>query len=411
MKFVIKQISYFLSDKDARQNLCARWVVDHPVKDVEQVTFRRHLTGTCEPEENLHVGVTRTLRALFLCVLVIADATILQAASAPAVRKRCAFDIGSGETKVSAAEVIAAEPVPRVAKLLAMKILVPFARNLKDGVIPDWLIKETIKSMIVLRSECEAVGAREYSGVATSGFRLARNGLQVLAQISQETKISLQVITGEQEAVLGFLAAASALRSDGKNLVVWDIGGGSLQFSMRADGVGAAQPKFVISAGHHGIELFSREIAKQLNHGVSQSVNPLGQDKMTRAIESARRASKSVNPEIRERLRRGHMRVVGLGGIHTESLVNQAGLETDPPYELYTLAGVRAAAKRAADMRDEDFRKTYPENKYPESQAINLALVLGYMEGLQIKEVIPLDVNVADGLLVDESFWPRDKLR
>jgi hypothetical protein len=47
------------------------------------------------------------------------------------------------------------------------------------------------------------------------------------------------------------LQAASALLSDGKNLVVWDIGGGSLQFSMRADGVGALQRKSVISAGHH----------------------------------------------------------------------------------------------------------------------------------------------------------------
>ncbi|MGH7810767.1 MAG: hypothetical protein ACREP5_10875 [Candidatus Binatia bacterium] len=94
-----------------------------------------------------------------------------------------------------------------------------------------------------------------------------------------------------------------------------------------------------------------------------------------------------------------------------ESLVNQAGLENDPPYKRYTLAGVRAAARRAANMRDEDFRKAYPENKYPESQAANLALVLGYMEGLQIKEVIPLEVNVADGLLVDATFWPRDKLQ
>jgi exopolyphosphatase/guanosine-5'-triphosphate,3'-diphosphate pyrophosphatase len=350
------------------------------------------------------------LWALFLGVFVIANATIMQAASAPAVRKRCAFDIGSGETKISAAEVILAESDTRVAKLLAKKILVPFARNLKDGVIPDWLIKQTIKSMLALRSECEAVGAREFSGVATSGFRLARNGLQVLAQISQETKIPLQVITGAQEAVLGFLAAASALQTDGKNLVVWDIGGGSLQFSMRAEGVGAEQRKFVISAGHHGVELFRREIAKQLNRGVSRPVNPLSHDEITRAVELARRASKSVNSEVRERIRHGHMRVVGLGGIHTESLANHAGLENDPPYKLYTLAGVRAATKRAANMRDEDFRQAYPENQYPESQATNLALVLGYMEGLQIKKVIPLEVNVADGLLVDATYWPRDKL-
>ena len=61
-------------------------------------------------------------------------------------------------------------------------------------------------------------------------------------------------------------------------------------------------------------------------------------------------------------------------------------------------------------MSDQDFRKAYPENKYPESQATNVALVLGYMEGLQIKEVITLKINLADGLLVDATYWPQEKL-
>jgi hypothetical protein len=38
-------------------------------------------------------------------------------------------------------------------------------------------------------------------------------------------------------------------------------------------------------------------------------------------------------------------------------------------------------------------------------------LVLGYMEGLQIQEVIPLDVNLTDGLLVDAMYWPQKKLQ
>jgi hypothetical protein len=78
---------------------------------------------------------------------------------------------------------------------------------------------------------------------------------------------------------------------------------------------------------------------------------------------------------------------------------------------MYTLEGVRVAAKRAANMSDQDFRKTYPENKYPDSQATNVALVLGYMEGLQINEVIPLELTLADGVLVDETYWSKEKLK
>jgi hypothetical protein len=33
------------------------------------------------------------------------------------------------------------------------------------------------------------------------------------------------------------------------------------------------------------------------------------------------------------------------------------------------------------------------------------------MEGLQIKEVIPSEVTLADGLLVDATYWPREKLK
>ena len=172
---------------------------------------------------------------------------------------------------------------------------------------------------------------------------MARNLQEALAKISQETKIPLQVITAEQEAVLAFLAAASALQSNGKNLVVWDIGGGSLQFSMSADDSSAARREFVISTGHQGVDLFRRQIAKQVDRGVAQAMNPLSREEMTQATELARELSRAVNLKIREQLRRGDMRVVGLGGVHTESLAAQAGLQDNPPYKLYNLNGVRAA--------------------------------------------------------------------
>ena len=177
---------------------------------------------------------------------------------------------------------------------------------------------------------------------------------------------------------------------------------------MGADG---PHRNFVISTGHEGVELFRRQVARRFDRGATQTVNPLSQEEMTRAIELARELSQAVNPQIRERLRRSSMRVVGLGSVHTESIAAQAGLQSNKPYNMYTLEGVRVAAKRAANMSDQDFRNAYPQNNYPDSQATNVALVLGYMEGLQIKEVIPLEVTLADGLLVDATYWPREKLK
>jgi exopolyphosphatase / guanosine-5'-triphosphate,3'-diphosphate pyrophosphatase len=371
------------------------------------MAFLREMTGLVEDTE-MNVSTTRSLLALFLCGFLIAGAATSHAASAAQIRKRCAFDLGSGETKVSAAEVSSAGPSFGIARLMAKRIPLPFVKRSQNGVIPDFFIEEAIAKINELKRECEAVGAREYSGVATAGFRMAQNGPEALARISLETKMPLHLITAEQEAVLGFLAATSALGLNGKNLVVWDIGGGSLQFSMGAD---APHRNFVISTGHEGVELFRRQIARRLNRCAAQTVNPLSQEEMTRAIELARELSQAVNPQIRERLRRSRMRIVGLGSVHTESLGAQAGLQTNLAYNVYTLEAVRAAAKRAANTSDADFRNAYPENEYPESQATNVALVLGYMEGLQIKEVIPLEVTLADGLLVDATYWPKEKLK
>jgi exopolyphosphatase / guanosine-5'-triphosphate,3'-diphosphate pyrophosphatase len=339
---------------------------------------------------------------VFLAGLVGIAATIAHSAQSPLIHRRCAFDIGSGETKLSVAEVVFDEHNPAINKLLAKKVSLPFVRTLNDGFIPNWLIEETIVKFKELKSECDGVGAREYFGVATSGFRMARNAHEALARIVQETKIPLSVISGEQEAALAFSAAAAALKSDGKNLVVWDIGGGSLQFSMRTDHSRETRRDYVISSGHQGAELFRMEIAKRLNR---EAANPMAQSEMIQAIELAKQWSRAVNPKIIERLGRGDMRVVGMGGIHTESLAAQASQQFQPPYDWYTLDAVRSAAQRAVNMSDGDFRKSYPAKRYPESQATNVALVLGYMEALGIKKVLPVEVTVADGLLVDQIYW------
>ena len=349
--------------------------------------------------------------AFFFCVSILVDGKHGWAAASPSLHKRCAFDIGSGETKLTMAEVTLTDSVPQIKKLLTQKTPIPFAASLQDSVIPDAIIEEGIRKLNELRTACEILGGNEFSGVATSGFRMARNASTALARLSRETGIALRVISGDEEALLAFLAAAAALQSDGKNLIVWDIGGGSLQFSMQAS-ISRTDPiRYVVSSGHQGAELFRRSVAKQIRRSPDQRVNPLSQEEMTRAIQWARDSSRDVNREIVQQLRNSEILVVGVGGIHTESLVNQTGLHASPNGKSYHLEGVRAAAKRAVGRTDEDFRKLYPENKYPASQATNLALVLGYMEGLQIKEVMPIDVNLADGLLIDSTYWSRERSR
>jgi hypothetical protein len=66
----------------------------------------------------MKVSTTRSLLVLFLCSLVIAGAATSHAATAALIHKRCAFDLGSGETKGSAGEVSFTEPSFGIARLM-----------------------------------------------------------------------------------------------------------------------------------------------------------------------------------------------------------------------------------------------------------------------------------------------------
>lgn len=66
---------------------------------------------------------------------------------------------------------------------------------------------------------------------ATSALRDAVNGDEVLAQVSEQGEVDLQVLTGEAEAALTFLAVRRWFGWSAGRLLCLDIGGGSLEIS------------------------------------------------------------------------------------------------------------------------------------------------------------------------------------
>lgn len=74
-------------------------------------------------------------------------------------------------------------------------------------------------------------GAAEPAILATSAVRDAENGQDLVRRVEEETGISMRLISGEEEAELGFKGAVSAVGDpwEGPALVV-DLGGGSAQF-------------------------------------------------------------------------------------------------------------------------------------------------------------------------------------
>ncbi len=71
-------------------------------------------------------------------------------------------------------------------------------------------------------------GAPSPEILATSAVRDAENGQELVERVLNATGLKMRLISGEKEAALGFSGALSAVRHEGKVLVV-DLGGGSAQ--------------------------------------------------------------------------------------------------------------------------------------------------------------------------------------
>ncbi len=78
-------------------------------------------------------------------------------------------------------------------------------------------------------------GCEEMLGFATSAVRDATNAEAVLERVRQEANVDIAVLPGEDEARLTFLAVRRWFGWSSGRLVVFDIGGGSLEIAAGSD--------------------------------------------------------------------------------------------------------------------------------------------------------------------------------
>jgi exopolyphosphatase/guanosine-5'-triphosphate,3'-diphosphate pyrophosphatase len=101
------------------------------------------------------------------------------------------------------------------------------------------LSKEGEKALLrAVHKACDQAqeqGVEELLGLVTSAIREASNGLEVLDRIRARTGVDLQVLTGEDEARLTFLAVRRWFGWSAGQLLVLDIGGGSLELASGID--------------------------------------------------------------------------------------------------------------------------------------------------------------------------------
>lgn len=116
-----------------------------------------------------------------------------------------------------------------------------------QGAIVDAALQRTIQAIAGMAAEARQHGVRAIAAVGTAGLRMASNGAEVVAAIRAQTGIAIEVISGEEEGRLAFVAAKSSLGLKNGSLAVFDTGGGSSQFSFGHDAV--VDERFSVDVG------------------------------------------------------------------------------------------------------------------------------------------------------------------
>ena len=99
------------------------------------------------------------------------------------------------------------------------------------GVIGTAALGRTADAIAGMADEAKRSGVRAIAAVGTAGLRIAANSAEAVAAIKERAGVTVEIISGEEEARLAFLATTAALGSTTDALVVFDTGGGSSQFT------------------------------------------------------------------------------------------------------------------------------------------------------------------------------------
>ncbi|NJL25171.1 MAG: hypothetical protein HC902_08330 [Calothrix sp. SM1_5_4] len=257
----------------------------------------------------------------------------------------------------------------------------------------------------------------EVSAVGTHAVRTAKNQSD-LARKFEELGIPMLALTQEQEAQIGFEAVKTrASGCEGKNLMVWDVGGGSMQITL-------SSPQGAEVFGlPFGSEAFKAELVKQLklsgrpaaNCAVSSlTPNPIGRKNLAKVKGFARQKARALPSRLRFAVKSG-VCAIGIGGVHGKAVEGRIeklfpsiqGCACDSKNKSCSHASgevsrreVECLAKTLIDKND-----CAPEinGPYSTTSVSNLFLVAGFMEAMNINRMRTLNVNMGHGLVADST--------
>ncbi|MEW6683792.1 MAG: Ppx/GppA phosphatase family protein [Nitrospirota bacterium] len=158
-----------------------------------------------------------------------------------------------------------------------------------SGSVSEEAIERVTDAFIRLRALVDRHGATQVRAVGTSALREAANQELVLDRVFQASGIDVEVVSADEEARLIFLGVASRVDLTDRRALMIDIGGGSVEISLAADGrllstssfkLGAVRLLQVLEEKKYGERQFGR-----LVHGYVSAIEKLLRQEMGQPVD------------------------------------------------------------------------------------------------------------------------------
>lgn len=101
----------------------------------------------------------------------------------------------------------------------------------KTGEISPDAMERTVSAIAAMVEEARKNNVAAIAAVGTMGMRTARNSQQFIDAVEQRCAVKIEVISGDEEGRLAYIAVKSGLGLAEGALAIFDTGGGSSQFT------------------------------------------------------------------------------------------------------------------------------------------------------------------------------------
>jgi exopolyphosphatase/guanosine-5'-triphosphate,3'-diphosphate pyrophosphatase len=143
------------------------------------------------------------------------------------------LDVGSNTVHLLVVDAHrGAHPTPARSEKTVLRLA---ERITRSGMLSKAGADELVRTVASAKESSVRLGCEDLMAFATSAVREATNSAAVLRRVADETGVDLQVLSGEDEARYTFLAARRWYGWSAGNLLVLDIGGGSLEIAAGMD--------------------------------------------------------------------------------------------------------------------------------------------------------------------------------